>query len=143
MMNVLWQASSYSFCNSNCVEVAELLDGMVGVRDSKNPDGPVLVFTRDDWRAFLSSSGGDRQGCILMSRADRIRAVATGLDYEAEALESLAWAGEHAGSGNEKRVALALADAQTWATLHLARCLGASAPAGGLPPAGSRGGAKK
>jgi hypothetical protein len=27
---------------------------MVAVRDSKNPDGPILTFTRDEWRAFLN-----------------------------------------------------------------------------------------
>jgi hypothetical protein len=46
-----WIKSSLSFSNSNCVEVA---DGgsTVLVRDSKNPDGPVLRFTPDEWSAF-------------------------------------------------------------------------------------------
>ena len=48
-----WVKSSLSFCNGNCVEVASLPDGGVGVRDSKNADGPVLRFTSDDWRSFL------------------------------------------------------------------------------------------
>lgn len=38
---------------ANCVEVAQLAD-VVGVRDSKNPDGPVLVFTPDEWSAFTA-----------------------------------------------------------------------------------------
>jgi hypothetical protein len=40
-----WIKSSLSFSNSNCVQVARLPDGQVGVRDSKNPQGPVLRFT--------------------------------------------------------------------------------------------------
>lgn len=36
-----------------CVEVAHT-DSAVGVRDSKNPDSPVLTFCPDTWTAFLS-----------------------------------------------------------------------------------------
>jgi predicted secreted Zn-dependent protease len=45
-----WRTSS--FCgNGACVQVA--VDGdAVQVRDSKDPGGPVLTFTRDEWRAF-------------------------------------------------------------------------------------------
>ncbi len=51
--------SSLSFSNSNCVEVASLLDGEIGVRDSKDSEGPVLRFTPGEWHAFL---GGVRNG---------------------------------------------------------------------------------
>jgi hypothetical protein len=54
-----WIKSSLSFSNSNCVEVASLPNGGVGVRDSKDPCGPVLRFTPDEWHAFL---GGARNG---------------------------------------------------------------------------------
>ncbi|KAB1945425.1 DUF397 domain-containing protein [Micromonospora sp. ALFpr18c] len=37
----------------NCVEVADNLPGLVAVRDSKDPGGPVLVFAPDAWRAFV------------------------------------------------------------------------------------------
>ena len=58
-MNAPWVKSSFSFANGNCVEVAELSGGSVGIRDSRNPGGPVLRFTSDEWHAFL---GGVRNG---------------------------------------------------------------------------------
>ncbi|WP_211264096.1 DUF397 domain-containing protein [Streptosporangium amethystogenes] len=50
----LWRKSSYSNNGGNCVEVASNLPGIIGVRDSKNPTGPALVFTPGEWSAFLS-----------------------------------------------------------------------------------------
>lgn len=49
-----WQKSS--FCNgaSSCVEVAPLADGNVALRDSKEQDGPILVFTPAEWAAFTA-----------------------------------------------------------------------------------------
>jgi hypothetical protein len=37
-----------------CVEVAANLPGVVAVRDSKDPSGPALIFSPDQWRVFLS-----------------------------------------------------------------------------------------
>nr|WP_240772595.1 DUF397 domain-containing protein [Nocardia sp. CS682] len=54
MTGARWKTSSYSESGSQCVEVAFLDGGRVGVRDSKNPGGPALVFTRGDWAAFLA-----------------------------------------------------------------------------------------
>jgi uncharacterized protein DUF397 len=54
-----WIKSSLSFANGNCVEVASLPDDEVGVRDSKNTEGPVLRFTPAEWHAFI---GGVRNG---------------------------------------------------------------------------------
>jgi hypothetical protein len=48
-----WVSSSFSYAHGNCVEIARLPEGNIGVRDSKNPDGPVLIFTSDEWAAFL------------------------------------------------------------------------------------------
>jgi Domain of unknown function (DUF397) len=56
MHQVQWVKSSYSFANGNCVEIATLADGMVGIRNSKDPDGPVLRFTPGEWNAFLSGT---------------------------------------------------------------------------------------
>lgn len=49
-----WIKSSWSFANGNCIEVAQLPGGQVGVRDSKNPDGPIVRFTRGAWSAFVA-----------------------------------------------------------------------------------------
>lgn len=44
--------SSFSGSGS-CVEVRMLADGMIGVRDSKDPGKPPHVFTQPEWRAFI------------------------------------------------------------------------------------------
>jgi hypothetical protein len=54
-----WIKSSLSFSNGNCVEVASLPEGEIGVRNSRDAQGPVLRFTSDEWYAFL---GGVRNG---------------------------------------------------------------------------------
>lgn len=48
----IWRKSTYS-SSSSCVEVAMIGGGQVAVRDSKNQQGPVLVFTLAEWRSFL------------------------------------------------------------------------------------------
>jgi hypothetical protein len=55
----VWQKSSRSgpSCD-NCVEVA-FVEEAIAVRDSKNPTGPVLIFTADEWDAFV---GGAKDG---------------------------------------------------------------------------------
>ena len=51
-----WRKSSYSSANGGaCVEVADSLPGVVAVRDSKDPDGPKLMFSRAVWRAFTAA----------------------------------------------------------------------------------------
>ncbi|MEU1547960.1 DUF397 domain-containing protein [Nocardia sp. NPDC005745] len=51
-----WFKSSFSESNGQCVEVAHLNDGTVGMRDSKNPTGPALTFTPTAWDTFLSAA---------------------------------------------------------------------------------------
>ena len=54
----IWIKSSYSDNDGgNCVEIAPAIPAVVPVRDSKNPDGPVLVVSRSAWLAFVSRHG--------------------------------------------------------------------------------------
>jgi Domain of unknown function (DUF397) len=54
---VTWTKASGSSNNGGCVEVASI-DDMVAVRDSKNPDGAPLFFTRREIRYFLDGVKG-------------------------------------------------------------------------------------
>ncbi|SCL29008.1 protein of unknown function [Micromonospora pallida] len=55
LTGAIWRKSSRSSGNGgNCVEVADNLTDVVGVRDSKDPHGPALTFTPTAWRAFVT-----------------------------------------------------------------------------------------
>lgn len=58
MLNEHWTKSARSGNNGNCVE-ARFVGGHVEVRDSKDPAGPTLTFTRAEWTAF---TGGAKDG---------------------------------------------------------------------------------
>jgi Domain of unknown function (DUF397) len=50
-----WRTSSHSNINGgNCVEVARNLPGIVVIRDSKDREGPALIFGTADWQAFTT-----------------------------------------------------------------------------------------
>jgi hypothetical protein len=56
LSSVAWRKSSYSNGQgADCVEVAPNLPGITPVRDSKNPDGPALVFPTRAWALFVKS----------------------------------------------------------------------------------------
>lgn len=60
-----WRKSRFSGSNGgNCVEVAHNLPGVVAIRDSKDPRGPVLTFTSAQWQAFVE---GVRDGAFDLS----------------------------------------------------------------------------
>ena len=51
---LIWRKASHSTTNGGGrVEVATNLPGLVAIRDSKNPDGPMLVLTPVDWQEFI------------------------------------------------------------------------------------------
>ncbi|MGC4750657.1 DUF397 domain-containing protein [Micromonospora sp. DT201] len=55
LIGATWRKSTRSGSSGgDCVEVADNLPGFVGVRDSKDPDGPALVFGPVAWRAFVT-----------------------------------------------------------------------------------------
>ena len=49
-----WRKSSFSNGATNCVEVAMLADGSVGVRHSRRPDAEVIVYSRSEWASFVA-----------------------------------------------------------------------------------------
>ncbi|MGW4461522.1 DUF397 domain-containing protein [Micromonospora sp. NPDC004704] len=54
-----WRTSTRSSNGGNtCVEVADNLRGIVGVRDSKDRQGPVLTFDPTAWQAFVTTAKG-------------------------------------------------------------------------------------
>jgi hypothetical protein len=54
LTGVEWKKSRHSNPSGNCVEMALLPGGAVAVRNSRHPEGPALVYTGDEVRAFLA-----------------------------------------------------------------------------------------
>ncbi|MBY8887610.1 DUF397 domain-containing protein [Streptomyces sp. PTM05] len=57
--DAVWTKSRRSNPNGNCVEMAPLPDGGFAVRNSRHPEGPALVYTREEMVAFI---GGAKDG---------------------------------------------------------------------------------
>jgi hypothetical protein len=53
---VTWKKSRRSNPSGNCVEMAKLPDGEVAVRNSRDPDGPVLIYTAPEIAAFIEAA---------------------------------------------------------------------------------------
>lgn len=65
LSGAIFRKSSRSNNGGNCVEVADNLEGIVAVRDSKdNGHGPVLVFSQETWENFTA---GVKAGTIVRS----------------------------------------------------------------------------
>jgi hypothetical protein len=59
LRGVRWWKSGRSSAQGNCVETAKLPGGAVAVRNSRHPEGPALIFSQAEIRAFL---GGVKDG---------------------------------------------------------------------------------
>ncbi|MFF9241387.1 DUF397 domain-containing protein [Streptomyces sp. NPDC014801] len=51
-----WMKSGHSNAEGNCVEVAALTEGGVAMRNSRDPDGPALIYTAAEVAAFLAGA---------------------------------------------------------------------------------------
>lgn len=54
LSRAVWRKSRRSGSGNNCVEIARA-SGVIAVRDSKNPDGPPLMFDRATMEAFVAA----------------------------------------------------------------------------------------
>jgi hypothetical protein len=54
LSHLLWRKSRRSNASGNCVELAQLPEGGVALRNSRDPEGPALLFTRDEITAFVN-----------------------------------------------------------------------------------------
>jgi len=60
LADVTWRKSRRSNSSGNCVEMAQLADGQVAVRNSRFPEGPALVYTHAEIEALvLGAKDGD------------------------------------------------------------------------------------
>lgn len=51
-----WRKSSFSGgSNGDCIEVADGLSGLAPVRDSKDPSGPTLMFSKEAFADFVTA----------------------------------------------------------------------------------------
>ncbi|EFG05205.1 Regulatory protein [Streptomyces clavuligerus] len=65
LTSVTWTKSSHSNATGNCVELARLPDGSVALRNSRDPQGPALIYTPDEIAAFVAGArSGDFDGLI-------------------------------------------------------------------------------
>lgn len=53
---VVWRKSRRSNPSGNCVELAELPGGEIAVRNSRDPDGPALIYTRTELAMFIDGA---------------------------------------------------------------------------------------
>lgn len=56
LRGVAWRKSDRSNPQGNCVELAQLVDGSIAVRNSRNPGGPALIYTRPEISAFIQGA---------------------------------------------------------------------------------------
>ncbi|MFD5425187.1 DUF397 domain-containing protein [Streptomyces sp. NPDC127084] len=66
LTSATWIKSSHSNPTGNCVELAALSDGSIAMRNSRDPHGPALVYTRAEVAAFVAGAqDGDFDAMIV------------------------------------------------------------------------------
>jgi Domain of unknown function (DUF397) len=67
-----WRKSGASNPSGSCVEIAKLPGGAVAVRNSRDTEGPALIYTQAEMAAFLRRIKNDEfDGLISLSRSAR------------------------------------------------------------------------
>lgn len=56
---VSWRKSRYSNPCGSCIELAQLADGRIAVRNSRHPGGPTLICPRAGVAAFIHGTKTD------------------------------------------------------------------------------------
>ena len=62
--DLAWLKARSSGANGQCVEIASAV-GNIAIRDSKDPDGPILVYTRSEFEAFLEGARNGEFDALL------------------------------------------------------------------------------
>lgn len=65
LAGVEWRKSSHSGQLGNCVEAGVVQDGVIALRNSRDPGGPALVFTREEMAAFVAGAKGGEFDDVL------------------------------------------------------------------------------
>ena len=61
-LSVAWRKSTYSDAGTQCVECGTVDAETVAIRDSKDPHGPALLFSRAAVAAFVASAAAGEFG---------------------------------------------------------------------------------
>jgi Domain of unknown function (DUF397) len=61
----VWLKSHRSNPSGNCVEIAQLSDGAIAVRNSRYPDGPALIYTQAEIDAFIRGIKDGDFDCLI------------------------------------------------------------------------------
>jgi hypothetical protein len=62
--SLAWLKAHSSTANGQCIEIASAV-GNIAIRDSKDPDGPILVYTSSEFRAFLDGARNGEFDALL------------------------------------------------------------------------------
>jgi hypothetical protein len=61
----VWLKSRRSNPSGNCVEIAQLSDGAIAVRNSRYPEGPALIYTQAEIDAFIRGIKDGDFDCLI------------------------------------------------------------------------------